>query len=107
MSQGADPAERRIFASLTRNRMDTSRVIYLTEGHRNLPTDTVQLHDLFFASQLPRGSWPRVANDDRHPGGNVNALFFDSHVERMNVKTMDEGFPRPRSVRLRWFTLAP
>lgn len=106
MPQGADPTERRIFASLTRNRMDTSRVIYLTEAHRELPTNTVQLHDLFFATQLPRASFPRVANDDRHPGG-IHALFFDTHVERMRVETMDAGSPRPRAERMRWFTVAP
>ena len=103
MSQGADPGIKRTFASLTRNRIDTGRLIYLTEGHRQLPTDTVQLHDLFFATQLPRALHPRVANDDRHPGG-INALFFDTHVERLRVTTMDAGFPRPRPERLRWFT---
>jgi len=95
---------RRTFASLTRNLTDTSRLIYLTEAHAAMPTDTVQLHDLFYSSQLPRASFPRVANDMRHPGG-VNALFFDTHVERIPLSTLDAGQLRPRAIRLRWFTI--
>ncbi len=94
------------FASLTRMKQDTSRIIYLTEGHAKLPTDIVQLHDLFLSSQLPLASFPRIASDLRHPGG-INALFFDTHVERMTHRAMDAGYPQPRSVRLRWFTTEP
>lgn len=102
--QGDGTGIRRTFANLTRGRMDTSREIYLTEAHEAMPTDSVELHDLFYSSQLPRGSFPRVSNDKRHPGG-VNAVFFDTHVERIPLTSLDVGSPRPRAERLRWFTL--
>lgn len=104
MAQGEAPDERRTFASLTRSPIDASRVTYLTEGHRSLPTDSVQLHDLFRATQLPRAQWPRIANDNRH-GGPINCLFFDSHVERVPLKSLDAGSPQPRAVRMKWFTV--
>lgn len=103
VSQFASGTERRLFASLTRMKQDTSRVIYLTEGHAKLPTISAQYHDLFYSSQLPLGAFPRIASDMRHPGG-INALFFDTHVERMSHRHMDVGWPHPREVRLRWFT---
>ena len=98
--------ERRLFASLTRMRKDTSQLIYLTEAHAKLPTNSGQYHDLFYSSQLPLASYPRIANDKRHPSG-INALFFDTHVERMPLEHMDVGWPSPRVDRLRWFTTAP
>ena len=81
--------------------VSTSRIIYLAEGHRNLPTGSVRLHDLFSPRQLPFGSLPRIASDLRHPGG-INILFFDGHVDRMQNRTIDPGFPRPLPERLRW-----
>ncbi len=98
--------QRLIFTSLTRMKQDTSRIIYLTEAHAKLPADMIQLHDLFLSSQLPLAAYPRIASDLRHPGG-LNALFFDTHVERMSHRKMDAGHPEPRSVRLRWFTSEP
>ena len=104
MPQGNEENNRRTFASLTRNITDTSRLIYLTEAHEALPTDSVELHDLFFSSQLPQAAFPRVSNDPRHPGG-VNAVFFDTHVERVPHSSLDPGQPQPRAARLRWFTI--
>lgn len=101
-SQGADTDDRRLFANLTRSDQASSSLIYVTEAHERLPTDTVQLHDLFVSSQLPLGAFPRIATDDRHPGG-INALFFDTHVERMRRERMDVGWPHPLEARMRWF----
>ena len=81
-----------------------AKLVYdFTEGNKDLPTDSVGLSDCFFATQLPLGSFPRMASDQRHPGG-LNALFFDTHVERMAIKEMDAGWPNPIELRLRYFT---
>lgn len=81
-------------------------VIFLIEAHADLPTRDLSLHDLFFTSQLPFGGGPRMANDQRHPGG-VNALFFDGHADTMRLNRLDPGWPRSLAERLRWFTIVP
>lgn len=103
VSQGNNPADRREWTSLTKMSKSTGRVIYLTEAHEGLPTDTAQLHDLFLSSQLPRAQFPRIASDQRHPSG-INALFFDTHVEVMRLDKMDVGQPNSLGARLQWFT---
>lgn len=102
-TENAGPAELRQWAKLTRLSKSSASVIYLTEGHERLPTDSVSLHDVFFSSQLPRASRPRIASDLRHPGG-INALFFDTHVEPMRQEQMDVGDPQPLASRMRWFS---
>jgi prepilin-type N-terminal cleavage/methylation domain-containing protein len=103
----ADPTdERSLFVRLTRLKRSPSTVIYLTEGHKNLPTDTPLLHDLFSAAQLPLSTFPRIANDLRHPAG-IYALFFDTHVESMRHERLDAGWPNPLALRLRYFTILP
>jgi prepilin-type processing-associated H-X9-DG protein len=67
-----------------------------------LPVDRLAFHDLFFASQLPFGAWPRIANDQRHPGG-LNNLFFDGHAETFSLHKVDIGWPSSLGMRLRWF----
>ncbi len=101
VGQGGGAPHRREFANLSDFDQPTSRIIYLAEGHRNLPTGSVRLHDLFSPLQLPFGALPRIASDLRHPGG-INILFFDGHVDRMQNRTIDPGFPRPLPERLRW-----
>ncbi len=98
-------ANRRQFANLTKIDQPTGRIIYVVEGHANLPTTTMWLHDLFSPRQLPFGSLPRIASDMRHPGG-INALFFDTHVERMALGKIDSGYPRPAAERIRWLARA-
>lgn len=103
-SQAAGPDGRRLFANLTRNKKDASSLIYLTEAHAEHSATTIQLHDLFLSSQLPFGSFPRIASDLRHPSG-INALFFDTHVERMTLQRLDPGPSESLAVRLQWFTI--
>lgn len=57
-----------------------SIMIYLSEAHQNLPP-TMFMHDVSRGSHLPRGAYPRVANDMRHPGG-INSMYLDMHIER-------------------------
>lgn len=94
------------YISLTRIDQSPSDVIYTVEAHAAMPTDTITLHDLFSADQLPFGAHPRIANTLRHPGG-IHALFFDSHVERLLPQTIDVGSPNPLAGRLRYFTPLP
>ncbi len=87
-------------------KMRISELIYITEGHASLPTTSYIWHNLFFTSQLPRGLYPRVASERRHPGG-LNSLFFDGHAETMTHSRMDSGYGTTLGMRLRWFTTLP
>ncbi len=66
-----------------------SGIVYISEGHRSLLA-TLTLHDAFRGAHLPRGREPRVAVDQRHPGG-INALFYDGHVDPRLPRTMAEA----------------
>jgi prepilin-type processing-associated H-X9-DG protein len=81
-------------------------MIYITEGHATMPTNTLLYHDVFYGSQLPHSSVPRIANDQRHPGGITN-IFFDGHAETMTLTRLDPGWPNSLGIRLKWFTVAP
>jgi prepilin-type N-terminal cleavage/methylation domain-containing protein/prepilin-type processing-associated H-X9-DG protein len=87
-----------------------SGFIYVTEVHKYMPWDPrrigLRFFTCFYASQLPFAGKPRIANDQRHPAG-INALFFDSHAQTMELHQMDPGFPQVLSKRLRWFTILP
>ncbi len=83
-----------------------SELIYVTEAHSSLPWYDYRFHHFFLGSQLPFGAFPRIATDQRHPGG-LNALFFDGHAETMPLDVIDPGWPEPLDVRLRWFTVVP
>jgi prepilin-type N-terminal cleavage/methylation domain-containing protein/prepilin-type processing-associated H-X9-DG protein len=84
--------------------------IYLTEAHVYLTwtysRDATRYHTFFLTSQLPFGGRPRIANDQRHPGG-LNALFFDGHGATMDLHEMDRGWPNGLETRLKWFTVMP
>ncbi len=76
-----------------------SGTVYLSEANRWLiPNDPLFLfHDVWTGEQLPRGQHPRVATDERHPGG-INLGFFDGHVARKLPKSIDVSdywWPRP------------
>jgi prepilin-type N-terminal cleavage/methylation domain-containing protein len=57
-----------------------SRLIYVSEAHQSLPPHP-GVHDVIRGAQLPRGQFPRVAINMRHPGG-IHSMFLDIHVER-------------------------
>jgi len=85
-----------------------AHIIYVTEAHVSLPWQNTgpRLHHVFLGQQLPFGERPRIANDQRHPGG-INALFFDGHGRVMDHREMDPAWPNPLDKRLRWFTIMP
>ena len=87
-----------------------ARLIYLTEAHVSLPWGVdrhgMRFHTCFMARQLPFAGTPRIANDQRHPGG-INACFFDGHAETMEFQRLDVGYGHPIGERLRYFTVMP
>jgi prepilin-type N-terminal cleavage/methylation domain-containing protein/prepilin-type processing-associated H-X9-DG protein len=87
-----------------------SDFIYVSEVHKYMPwypiNCNLRFFTFFFTSHLPFAGKPRIANDQRHPGG-INALFFDSHARTMDLHQLDVGYPQPLSKRLRWFTILP
>ncbi len=83
-----------------------ARLIFVTEASTHLRWDNFTFHHFFLASQLPFGAYPRIANDQRHPGG-INALFFDFHARTLPLRTMDPGWPTPLGMRLSLFTVMP
>lgn len=46
-------------------------------------------HDIWRGSHLPRGTQPRIANDQRHPAG-INMVFYDGHVETRRPESLVE-----------------
>lgn len=86
--------------------MNPAQFAFLVEAHASLPTDDLSFHDCFYSSHLPLGAGPRMANDQRHPGG-INVLFFDFHARTMPIKAVDPGYPGTISDRLRYFTFVP
>jgi prepilin-type N-terminal cleavage/methylation domain-containing protein/prepilin-type processing-associated H-X9-DG protein len=87
--------------------------IYATESNTVLPWGRLpnecggtKFYAFFLTMQLPFGGVPRIANDQRHPGG-LNASFFDGHVQTLDLHEMDPGYPNTIDRRLRYFTLMP
>ncbi len=112
-SENQDPAIAVRFSRLDEiGRLSPSRYIHITEAHAALPrsprgrqggADWGIRHDLFATNQIPFGTRPRVANDQRHPGG-INALFFDGHVVTLSLHSVDPGWPTDVALRMQRFT---
>lgn len=85
-----------------------AKLINVSEVHVSLgnPADELRFHSAFFTSHLPFGLYPRIASDQRHPGGLCN-LFFDGHASVLGLNKMDAGYGQTIGIRLRWFTLWP
>ncbi len=83
-----------------------ARKIYVTEAHVSMRWDQYRFHHFFLTSQLPFGARPRIANDQRHPGG-INALFFDGHAVTLPLRKVDPGWPNSLGLRLSLFTEVP
>lgn len=81
-----------------------SRLIYITEGSKYLSDIEMRYHHFFLTSQLSAGVEPRVATDQRHPGG-LNAAFWDGHVDTNTLKKMDAGWGKSIGERLQLFTV--
>jgi prepilin-type N-terminal cleavage/methylation domain-containing protein/prepilin-type processing-associated H-X9-DG protein len=98
--------------------INPSQVVFVTESHKSLPavlpppgayTGTLpefRFHHFFLTSMLPFGAFPRIANDQRHPGG-LNSLFFDGSGRTMSLQKMDPGWPNSLGLRLRQFAVPP
>lgn len=98
-------------------KVNPSQIILVTEGHKSLPANVpapsptnmrpeYRFHHFFLTSQLPFGAFPRIANDERHPGG-INALFFDGSSRTMRLQTIDAGWPNTLAMRLKHFAVPP
>lgn len=96
------------------NSKSPADTILATEAHISLSLGAdgagnwkdVRFHHFFLMSQLPLAGNPRIANDQRHPGG-INAVFFDGHGETLGIKEMDPAWPADWDLRARWFTIFP
>lgn len=83
-----------------------AQVVYVTEAHASLPWDDFSFHHFFLTSQLPFGKYPRIASDQRHPGG-IDTLFFDGHATVVSNQSVDPGWPNGVGMRLRLFSPLP
>ncbi len=83
-----------------------ARTIYVAEAHVSLRWNDFAFHHFFLTSQLPFGRFPRIASDQRHPGG-LNVMFFDGHAVTLPLKTIDPGWPNSLGLRLSLFTKVP
>ncbi|MCA9244681.1 MAG: DUF1559 domain-containing protein [Phycisphaerales bacterium] len=87
--------------------------VYITENHTSLfqpgsffVQRSLRFHTFFLTSQLPFGSYPRVASDIRHPGG-IDMVFYDGHVETNLPSWLDVGWPYSLGQRLIHVTEVP
>ena len=83
-----------------------ARLMFVTEAHTSLQWDNFTYHHFFLTSQLPFGEFPRMASDQRHPGG-ITGLFFDGHAVVTQLHKQDPGWPNSIGVRLGLFTVVP
>ena len=86
--------------------VNPGRLVFVTEAHRNMLWDDFTFHHFFLASQLPFAGFPRIASDQRHPGG-ITGMFFDGHAVPLPLKRVDPGWPSSLGLRLSLFTLVP
>lgn len=119
--EGGNPAETyRDTYKMTEfeGRVNPSQIVFVTESHWRMPANPAppasypypppefRFHHIFFTSQLSFGAWPRMANDQRHPGG-LNSLFFDGSARTMQLKKLDVGWPYSLGMRLKYFAVPP
>ncbi len=92
------------------NVVSPAATVYISEAHKSLTEggnkDNFRYHHTFLTSQQPFGGHPRVANDQRHPGG-LNCGFFDGHADTIQLKTLDVGYPNSLGLRLKYWTVVP
>jgi prepilin-type N-terminal cleavage/methylation domain-containing protein len=88
-------------------RLPPSMFIFITEAHMNMPPPNnriwSELTDLFVPEHLPLASWPRVANDQRHPRG-ITAMYFDGRADVQAIRKIDPGAGYTLRDRMRKFT---
>jgi len=68
---------------------------------RNPPAQ--RFHTFYLGAHLPFSFWPRIANDQRHPGG-ITSVFFDGHADVKQLTTLDPGWPNSLGIRLRFYS---
>gem|GEM_PF-1223524 len=88
------------------DRANPGRIIYVSEAHVSLEWNEFRFHHFVLTSQLPFGARPRIASDQRHPGG-ITAMFFDGHAAALPLKTIDPGWPNSIGIRLGLFSIVP
>lgn len=79
-------------------------LVYVTEGSVYLSDTEMRYHHFFVASQLPFSANPRIARDQRHPGGIAN-LFFDGHAEMLQLQQFDAGWGESLGKRMKYITV--
>ncbi len=88
----------------------TGQISYVTEGHKSMTENGnkkgFRFHHYFLMEMLPLAGSPRIASDQRHPGG-LNITFFDGHADTMQLKTIDPGYPNSPGIRLKYMTVVP
>jgi prepilin-type processing-associated H-X9-DG protein len=66
----------------------SAELLLITEANRNRSLDSFQYHDVWHPDHLPKGSEPRICNDNRHKGGYLNCLHVDGHVSTRQFKEL-------------------
>ncbi|GMU82758.1 MAG: prepilin-type N-terminal cleavage/methylation domain-containing protein [Phycisphaerales bacterium] len=88
-------------------RVSPTELIYVTEAHALMPAPPSGnwgvYTDVFIANHMPLALQPRIANDDRHPGG-ITAMYFDGRGAIQKLRKIDPGAPYTLRDRIRKFT---
>ena len=87
-----------------------ARMIYVTEVDKSIEwshtAQGLRYYAFFRTSHLPFAGLPRIGEDNRH-NNSFNCMFFDGHVQTMDLHKIDPGYPANFDERLKWFTIMP
>jgi prepilin-type N-terminal cleavage/methylation domain-containing protein/prepilin-type processing-associated H-X9-DG protein len=74
----------------------SAEIILMTEANKNRPLDQLDLHDVWHVEHMPKGSAPRICDDNRHKGL-IHCMYVDGHVDARPWKDI-----KPTDFRLEW-----
>jgi prepilin-type N-terminal cleavage/methylation domain-containing protein len=106
VGSGDDRKDR--FTNLGRlKRGQPTEIVLLVEAHARMPLpgdpSWGELTDIFVPEHMALGTFPRVANDPRHPRGTTNT-FFDGGARILSLRQLDPGPGNVLADRVRRFT---